>query len=436
MQNVSMFKTQSPYEQQIEELKRRQQMAEMLQQQSLQPLESQVAPGGMVIPTSPLLGLAKVLEGYVGGKQLRDIDKQKGELSERSTAEAQDFLRSIAPGAQQRMSPDAALAASLSTAPTEAQPVTSHQRQEAIMGAGLSANPQMRMAAQLALMKPETEEYGTTPVQGADGNYYLVSKSGSMKPTNVSAPTLKTPDVRPVTILRDGISIVVDANTGKEIGRAPVTREPREPLEKIIGPDGKPILVPASQAVGKTPFVGAENPTQGEKQDAYNVSRIVNAVGRIQKAVGKEPSSIAPGFMEGPASIIGAEGLAQSGPRQIIAGAQADALDAMLYLATGATYTDTQLKAAKASYIPNYWDDENTKLDKQEALRNLVIEGKKRAGRGWSPEAESSFNEVFGLKNTGQSNAQVPIVSPFGDPLKEAAYQAYKRNKPGSGVLR
>ena len=155
MQNVSMFKTQSPYEQQIEELKRRQQMAEMLQQQSLQPLESQVAPGGMVIPTSPLLGLAKVLEGYVGGKQLRDIDKQKGELSERSTAEAQDFLRSIAPGAQQRMSPDAALAASLSTAPTEAQPVTSQQRQQAIMGAGLSANPQMRMAAQLALMKPE-----------------------------------------------------------------------------------------------------------------------------------------------------------------------------------------------------------------------------------------------------------------------------------------
>ena len=155
IQNTNMFKTQSPYEQQIEEMKRRQQMAEMLQQQALQPLESQVAPGGMVVPTSPVLGLTKMLQAYMGGKQLRDIDKQKGELSERSTAEAQDFLRSIAPGAQQRMSPDAALAASLSTAPTEAQPVTSQQRQQAIMGAGLSANPQMRMAAQLAAMKPE-----------------------------------------------------------------------------------------------------------------------------------------------------------------------------------------------------------------------------------------------------------------------------------------
>ena len=155
VQNVNMFKTQSPYEQQIEEMKRRQQMAEMLQQQALQPLESQVAPGGMVVPTSPVLGLTKMLQAYMGGKQLRDIEKQKGELSERSTAEAQDFLRSMAPGAQQRMSPDAALAASLSTAPTEAQPVTAQQRQQAIMGAGLSANPQMRMAAQLAAMKPE-----------------------------------------------------------------------------------------------------------------------------------------------------------------------------------------------------------------------------------------------------------------------------------------
>jgi hypothetical protein len=134
--------------------------------------------------------------------------------------------------------------------------------------------------------------------------------------------------------------------------------------------------------------------------------------------------------------MVGAEGLAQSGPRQIIAGAQADALDAMLYLATGATYTETQLDAARASYMPRYFDDAATKLDKQEALRNLVVAGKKRAGRGWSPEAESSFNEVFGLKNTSQPNAQVPIVSPFSDPLKEAAYQAHKRNKPGSGVLR
>jgi len=427
--NVNMFKTQSPYEQQIEEMKRRQQMAEMLQQQALQPLESQVAPGGMVVPTSPVLGLTKMLQAYMGGKQLRDIDKQKGELSERSTAEAQDFLRSMAPGAQQRMSPDAALAASLSTAPTEAQPVTSQQRQQAIMGAGLSANPQMRMAAQLALMNPEEPEaYDVKYETDADGKIHAVqySKTGKRIDLGAASPYEKPTAASKPTIQRK-TRISFDAN-GNEFNQD-YNFNPETGDETLIGKpySGKP------NADGTTK---TKEPTQGEKQDAYNVSRIVNAVGRINKALVKDPSAIAPSMMEGPASMVGAEGLAQSGPRQIIAGAQADALDAMLYLATGATYTETQLNAARASYMPRYFDDAATKLDKQEALRNLVVEGKKRAGRGWSPEAESSFNEVFGLKNTSQPNAQVPIVSPFSDPLKEAAYQAHKRNKPGSGVLR
>ena len=97
MQNISMFKTQSPYEQQIEEMKRRQQMAEMLQQQALQPLESQVAPGGMVVPTSPVLGLTKMLQAYMGGKQLRDIEKQRGEVEKGARSEALDYLRSFNP---------------------------------------------------------------------------------------------------------------------------------------------------------------------------------------------------------------------------------------------------------------------------------------------------------------------------------------------------
>lgn len=258
IQNTNMFKTQSPYEQQIEEMKRRQQMAEMLQQQALQPLESQVAPGGMVVPTSPVLGLTKMLQAYMGGKQLRDIDKQKGELSERSTAEAQDFLRSMAPGAQQRMSPDAALAASLSAAPTEAQPVTAQQRQEAIMGAGLSANPQMRMAAQLAAMEPkrnvkfadvDTSKFTPASLRAAAGADDLGLLEGL---------PLKT---------QNQPAAVDEYNFAKGQGfkgsfmdyqreRAAQLRAPaaQEPLTAIMGPDGKPVLVNRSQAIGKTPY--------------------------------------------------------------------------------------------------------------------------------------------------------------------------------------
>jgi hypothetical protein len=258
--NVNMFKTQSPYEQQIEELKRRQQMAEMLQQQALQPLESQVAPGGMVVPTSPVLGLTKMLQAYMGGKQLRDIEKQKGELSERSTAEAQDFLRSMAPGAQQRMSPDAALAASLSTAPTEAQPITSQQRQQAIMGAGLSANPQMRMAAQLALMKPErvlqldkVDPSKFTPASvasafKADDPTLLVPVTPKPDKPTVAGGMVWDPAQRKFVQIEgyaDQAAAIAAAGRAAPAPEAPVA---------VMGPDGKPVYVNRSQAIGKTPY--------------------------------------------------------------------------------------------------------------------------------------------------------------------------------------
>lgn len=97
MANITSFSVQSPYDQQMEELKRRQRMAELMQQEAMQPLESQVAPGGMVVPTSPVLGLAKLLQGYMSGKQLRDIEKQRGEAEQGARTEALDFLRSFSP---------------------------------------------------------------------------------------------------------------------------------------------------------------------------------------------------------------------------------------------------------------------------------------------------------------------------------------------------
>ncbi len=93
MANITSFSVQSPYDQQMEELKRRQRMAELMQQEAMQPLESQVAPGGMVVPTSPVLGLAKLLQSYMSGKQLLDIEKQRGEAEQGARTEALDFLR-------------------------------------------------------------------------------------------------------------------------------------------------------------------------------------------------------------------------------------------------------------------------------------------------------------------------------------------------------
>lgn len=264
MANITSFSVQSPYDQQMEELKRRQRMAELMQQEAMQPLESQVAPGGMVVPTSPVLGLAKLLQSYMSGKQLRDIEKQRGEAEQRAGTEAMDFLRTIRQG---EPSKDAALAASLSPTPTESirVPLSPTERQTRIESAFLGGSPQMKLAAQLASMKPESEEYGTTPIRGRDGKYYLVSKTGNVKEAGFEAPEEKLPTVSQATVMRDGRKVVIDANTGREIGQAPaeeITPYQRRMLElrgQELAARTTPGKTPMSATAQKELFQADEN---------------------------------------------------------------------------------------------------------------------------------------------------------------------------------
>ena len=219
VQNVNMFKTQSPYEQQIEEMKRRQQMAEMLQQQALQPLESQVAPGGMVVPTSPVLGLAKMLQAYMGGKQLRDIDKQKGEIEKGDIASAMEFMKNIPsaksvygegpasglseqqasainlnPNIQAKpsgLSPD--MESAINLQPQQEQKASmmsvapsAEERASYMMQGAIGSSPRTRMLA-AALMKPTEYEGGVRFT--AEGKPYMVSKGGDVKFLNNSGLT-------------------------------------------------------------------------------------------------------------------------------------------------------------------------------------------------------------------------------------------------------
>lgn len=243
--NVSMFKTQSPYEQQIEELKRRQQMAELLQQQALQPLESQVAPGGMVVPTSPVLGLTKMLQAYMGGKQLRDIEKQRGEREQLEGNKAMNFLKDIRMGQQQPMSADDALGASLSATPTEAQrmPMSAINKQGAMDAAMLGGSPQMRLAAQLASIKPERKiKFGDVDTSKYTPESLKAAESADDLGLLVQiAPKPATPTVRPTEVMRNGKPTIIDALTGSVIG------------------EGRPI----SSSLGKAPS-GYRYTAQGE----------------------------------------------------------------------------------------------------------------------------------------------------------------------------
>lgn len=396
MQNVNMFKTQSPYDQQIEELKRRQQMAEMLQQQALQPLESQVAPGGMVVPTSPVLGLTKMLQAYMGGKQLRDIEKQKGELSERSTAEAQDFLRSMAPGAQQRMSPNAALAASLSTAPTEAQPITSQQRQEAIMGAGLSANPQMRMAAQLAAMKPE-RVLQLDKVDPSKFTSASVASAFKADDPNLLVPVTPKPE-KLASVIEQYNFAVNDGYKGsftdyqKEMARAGATNVTSNygTPQQGVDAQGNPVFFQTDKAgnVHVVPNVKPEAKPLNEGQ--ANAAGFANRLNMANEIIKNSPFKPTIGNQLGAAIPFSNAFLSDA--QQQSEQAQREFITAQLRRESGASISPGEFDTARKQYFPQPGDSKAT-LEQKARSRALAIENmrgasgpsSKAAAPAWQP---------------------------------------------------
>lgn len=77
----------SPYTAESAAIDRRRKMAEVLQAQSMQPLDSNQMAGGWVVPVSPYAGLAKMLQGYNAGATNRQADQDMKDLYTRQQAD-------------------------------------------------------------------------------------------------------------------------------------------------------------------------------------------------------------------------------------------------------------------------------------------------------------------------------------------------------------
>lgn len=150
-----------------------------------------------------------------------------------------------------------------------------------------------------------------------------------------------------------------------------------------------------------------------EQQASYNIARVLNAANEIGQITKKDPKALAPGALEAAAKAVGAEGTAntmRSTNRQIVNGAQRDALDALLYLATGAAYNKEQLQGAFEAYIPSYTDDKGTRDAKQARMTNLIQDAKVRAGKAWTPKMDSAMQSLTG-SSAPAAAANIPAPS-------------------------
>jgi hypothetical protein len=76
---AQQYRAPGPYDEDYRSIARREQLAQILQQQALQPIEAG-SYQGIQAPISPLVGIAKVLQGYLAGKQSDEADQARQDL--------------------------------------------------------------------------------------------------------------------------------------------------------------------------------------------------------------------------------------------------------------------------------------------------------------------------------------------------------------------
>ena len=268
-----------------------------------------------------------------------------------------------------------------------------------------------KLMSQALKIKPP-EKYATTPQYGNSKQgtpiSFVLSESGGMKLLDVQrSPEFNYQDTGSYISVRD-------KNSNRELERIPKTMSPGEVASNIVAqgnlavnrgnlgvaqaglglrqqefargefdrvetPEGF-AYVPKAPGAAVIPIMGTGGEqlkgvsggkaTEGERKAATLLSRMQLAQTQMDQGA---PGM--PGFLT---SITPRVGLPEE--RKRVEDAQLDFLDSALTLATGAAYTEFQLKGAMQSYFPKFGDDATTIAEKELRRKNLMEAARISAG--------------------------------------------------------
>ena len=210
-------------------------------------------------------------------------------------------------------------------------------------------------------------------------------------------------------VLEDGTLALVDQKSGRVI-----LPSMESPIDTALPPqEGVPTPLKVRQKDGAA--------TESERLGGYNAGRALAAAKRIAAALKNDPEATAPGIIETGVGLIVDPNIIRSEGRQRVSAAQRELIDALLTLATGAAYNKEQLAGQMESYIPKWSDEPGTREDKRMALLDLIQSAKVKAGRAWTPEMDTAFNQL--LTPPSASNAAAPAVAPAADAADAAGFE-------------
>jgi hypothetical protein len=172
------------YQEDSEEIARKQALAQMLRQQSMTPIETQSV-GGIPTPISPLQGIAKMYEGYQSGQMDRKLAEERKQASQKYTAGLADALNkyqsdgdvnalvsSNHPVAQQ-------VGISRMTADQASKSASQKMAEEYRLKREFALDPDVNAAKQK--LSPQKSDY-FVPIQTADGIQSFDSRRGTASP--------------------------------------------------------------------------------------------------------------------------------------------------------------------------------------------------------------------------------------------------------------
>jgi hypothetical protein len=392
IKSYSAFREPSPYEQESRRAEQQRRLAEMLQQQSMAEEDPYTFQGIRAMP-SPAAALAKMLSAYGAKKATKAAEeaesKAKG-MEEQTASQIAGRLMGGAPLSSANTVPDAsglaevAVESQYRVAPEDAARLS----MTPVGAAATRGNPMLAAMLARSMEKPEKSEFGTTPQYDDQGRAFVVNKAGDVR----YLEGVKAPKEAPKPVV-----------LSKEVDLGNVVELHYSDGSVKVRPKG---LAPSAASAK------VSEPTEGERKDAYNLQRIVNAAQTIKGATSADPKAVSPGFMEAAVGMLpfteGIKYRAQSPQRQVVDTAQTDLVDAFLTLATGAAYTAEQLQGQREALLPRYGESKESIAAKKQRVRALAEAAKVRAGRAWTPQMQGAIESVFGPLGEDEQVIKLP----------------------------
>jgi len=264
------------YSVEAQALERRRKLAELMQQQSLEPLQAPPSSGGWAVPMSPLAPLAKMLQGYAGGRGMQQADERSKALAARIRGDREADYGMLMQGMQgrpeQTIQPDpqevsqAADYGTPAVAPSTAPAIAPGQFNPAMI-AQLRTPETQQAAMNMWMQQQKPTALGRSLVRPGTGEVIATDSTWKLeqdaaRASRESEATLRREEARAAQAreqswrdqqARQAAAERVDLARQTSADRAAMRQPPQpQPLVQIMGPNG-PIWATREQATGQVP---------------------------------------------------------------------------------------------------------------------------------------------------------------------------------------